>query len=83
MKGTRWILRAMVLTAAASSMVGCVSTSGGAGNSTTSIGDLFHVTVTDSSNDGPTLLQDTIGNIARSKGGSISPNEEDYRQCRT
>jgi hypothetical protein len=80
MKGMRWILRAIVLTAAASGVAGCVATSGGAGSSTTSIGDLFHVTVTDSSNDGPTLLQDTIGNIARSKGGSITAGEEALAQ---
>jgi hypothetical protein len=80
MKGTRQILRAIVLTAAACSVAGCVATSGGAGSSTTSIGDLFHVTVTDSSNDGPTLLQDTIGNIARSNGGSITAGEEALAQ---
>jgi hypothetical protein len=70
----------MVVTAAVSGVAGCVSTSGGAGSSTTSIGGLFHMTVTDSSNDGPTLLQDTIGNIARSKGGTISPSEEALAQ---
>ena len=80
MEGTSRILRAMVLIAASGAVGGCVTTSGGGGSSTTSFGDLFHVTVTDGSSSGPRLLEDTIGNIARSKGGSISPSEEALAQ---
>jgi hypothetical protein len=70
----------MALTAAASGVAGCVSTSGGSGSSTTSIGDLFHVTVTDSSNDGPDLLQETFGGTLVVRGAEVTPGEEALAQ---
>jgi hypothetical protein len=70
----------MVLTAAVSGVAGCVSTSGGTGSSTTSIGDLFHVTVTDSSNDGPDLLRQTFGGTLVVRGAEVTSGEEAIAQ---
>ena len=80
MQRTGSMTRSLVLAWVAGALVGCVANSGGAGGSTASFGDLFHVTVTNGSGGGPSLLEDTIGNIARSEGGSISPDEEALAQ---